>query len=347
MAETSKTTEGQGIRAATRADAPGGAQPHERRLLPVSGQIASLRERGVSFKLCSEADAADYLSTGNNLLRASSYRKLFSRQVDGPDVGRYVNLDFAHLVALSQIDRRLRDALLLAAADVEHFVKMRLLRRAEERGEDGLGIVADFYASLSRDERRRMKGRLSRRGSEGEGHDSYTGDLIAHYGDEPPLWVLVEVLEFGAFLTLYKYCAGRWGDAEMEQEHYVLKSVKALRNACAHGSCLVNGFCAGGPQAEYHTNALIAASLNDHGMRNTKTRRAKLRNLRIAQIAATLYALDSICDRRSTRERNAERFDGVRRFYRSTEGLFAANDGILSFFDFLWRLVDIWCPKRA
>lgn len=82
-------------------------------------------------------------------------------------------------------------------------------------------------------------------------------------------------------------------------------------------------------------------------MHNTKTRRAKLKNLRIAQIAATLYALDSICGRRSTRDRNAERLDEVRGFYHSKESLFAANDGIRSFFDFLWRLVDIWCPKRA
>ena len=146
-----------------------------------------------------------------------------------------------------------------------------------------------------------MQGRLSRRGAEGEGHDAYTGDLIAHYGDEPPLWVLVEVLELGAFLTLYKYCAERWDDPEMEQEHYVLKSVKALRNACAHGSCLVNGFCAGGPKADYHTNALISTSLNVHGVRNTKTRRAKLRNLRIAQMAAALWSVDAICGRESTR----------------------------------------------
>lgn len=326
------------------AAAPSGAR---RTLLPVEGQIASLRERGVAFELCSETEAAAYLSSGNNLLRTSSYRKLFPKQVDGPDVGKYVNLDFAHLVALSQIDRRLRDALLLATADVEHFSKMRLLGRAEERGEDGLQIASDFYASLSRDERRRMQGRLSRRGAEGEGHDAYTGDLIAHYGDEPPLWVLIEVLELGAFLTLYKYCAERWDDPEMEQEHYVLKSVKALRNACAHGSCLVNGFCAGGPKADYHTNALISTSLNVHGVRNTKTRRAKLRNLRIAQMAAALWSVDAICGRESTRRRNAERLDDVRRFYETKRELFAANDGILSFFDFLWKLVDIWAPKRA
>ena len=283
----------------------------------------------------------------NNYLRTASYRKLFPRQVDGPHVGEYVNLDFEHLRVLSRIDRRLREALLLATADVEHFAKMKVLRLAEERGEDGYAVVEDFFASLGRDERRRMQGRLCHRGAEGEGHDMYTGDLIAHYSLALPLWVLVEVLEFGPFLTLYKFCANRWCDEDMLQEHYVLKSTKALRNACAHGSCLVNGFRAGGPRVDYRTNDLIGTSLSERGMKNGKTRRAKLRNLRIAQIAAALYAVDALCPRESTRERDTGRLDGVRGFYEQHRQLFRANDGIVSFFDFLWKLVDIWLPKRA
>ena len=323
------------------------AARHPKPLLAVEQQIAHMKEKGITFNLCSEEEAAEYLARANNYLRTASYRKLFPQQIDGPRVGEYVNLDFERLRTLSRIDRRLREALLLATADVEHFAKMKVLRLVEERGEDGYAIVSDFFASLGRDERRRMQGRLDRRGAEGEGHDMYTGDLIAHYGSTLPLWVLVEVLEFGAFLTLYKFCANRWCDEDMLQEHYVLKSTKALRNACAHGACLVNGFRAGGPRADYRTNDLIGTSLSEHGMKNGKTRRAKLRNLRIAQIAATLYALDTLCLRESTRERNAERLGAVRGFYEQRRHLFRANDGIVSFFDFLWRIVDIWLPKRA
>ena len=75
---------------------------------------------------------ADCPSMGNNLLRASNYRKLFPRQVDGSDVGVRINLDFAHLIALPQVGRRLRGALLLATANVGYSYpqRLRLLGRA-------------------------------------------------------------------------------------------------------------------------------------------------------------------------------------------------------------------------
>lgn len=84
-----------------------------------------MNSKGITFNLCSEEGAADYLARANNYLRTASYRKLFPRQVDGLHVGEYVNLDFEHLRALSRIDRCLREALLLATADVEHFAKIK------------------------------------------------------------------------------------------------------------------------------------------------------------------------------------------------------------------------------
>lgn len=208
-------------------------------------QVAHLKSKGVRFDACSEEAAAEYLSRCNNYLRATSYRALFPRQVEGPDIGNYIGLDFAHLVALSHIDRCLRSALREVSADVEHFSKIKLLRLCEEHGEDGYEIVSEFLANLNHAERRRLVGMLERCACEGEGHDMYTGDLIMHYGvGGLSVWVLVEVLEFGPFLTLYKFAGERWGLEEMVQERYVLKSVKALRNAASHNSCIANGLVA-------------------------------------------------------------------------------------------------------
>lgn len=39
-------------------------------------------------------------------------------------------------------------------------------------------------------------------------------------------------LDFDTFLTSYKFCAERWEDAVMLQEHYVLKSVKGRKLRC-------------------------------------------------------------------------------------------------------------------
>lgn len=326
------------------SDSDGAAPKH---FLTPEQQVAHLRARGVRFELCPEADATDYLRRGNNYLRTASYRKLYDRVLEGPRAGEYSNLDFAYLVDLSSIDRRLREAFRDLTIDVEHFARLRLLNRAGEEGEDGYAVVADYLASLPSDDRRRVLSGLRRRGSEGDLHDTYSGDLIAHYADSYPMWVFLEVVEFGRFCDLYLFCAGRWGDRAMRQEHYVLKSVKALRNACSHNSCIANGFCAAGGEAEYPPNGIIGQALAAAGYRNGRGRRSKLRNLRLSQMTSALWALRELCGRESTRRRHAERLAALRAFVESRSRCYRGNDALASYFAFLWRVVDIFAPIRA
>lgn len=208
-------------------------------------------------------------------------------------------------------------------------------------------MVADYLASLPSDDRRRVLSGLRRRGSEGDLHDTYSGDLIAHYADSYPMWVFLEVVEFGRFCDLYLFCAGRWGDRAMRQEHYVLKSVKALRNACSHNSCIANGFCAAGGEAEYPPNGIIGQALAAAGYRNGRGRRSKLRNLRLSQMTSALWALRELCGRESTRRRHAERLAALRAFVESRSRCYRGNDALASYFAFLWRVVDIFAPIRA
>ncbi len=316
-------------------------------LLTADQQIAHLKARGVTFALCSEADAYSYLTNENNYLRTASYRKLYSRQLEGNHVGDYINLDFGNLVALSSLDRKLREVFLTASIDVEHFARMKILKLIEERGEDGYGILEDFLASSNHSNRNAIQGDMSRRSRNDKGRDIYVGDLIAHYSGGMPTWVFLEVVEFGTFLTFYKYCAKRWEDGVMLQEHYVLRSVKALRNATAHNHCIINGFSQGAEPSSYTTPLIIMDSLNAAGMGRTKTRRAKLANLRIAQMAATLYSLNVFCVHGSTLARNAERLAALRIAYVDQLPHYRKNNVIVSSFDFLWKLVDIWVPVRT
>jgi abortive infection bacteriophage resistance protein len=313
-------------------------------MLTVDKQIEHLKSKGVKFDLCSEDAASSYLEHTNNYLRAAAYRKLYSRRTDGDRPGTYVNLDFEDLVELSSIDRRLREALLAAAIDVEHFAKVRLLQRCGEHTEDGYSIVVDYLGSISPRQCSRIEGAFDARSGDGRTHDEYSGDLIAHYADTYPVWVFLEVVEFGVLADMWRYCAGRWGEQVMRDEHYVLKSVKALRNACAHNSLIVNGFTSAAANADYQVSRSIAISLIRNGMPKTKSRQAKLKNLRMAQIAATLYSVNEFCELDTTRARHARRMADVRSYAVSCGVLSRANDGIVSFFDFVWKMVDIWLP---
>ena len=313
-------------------------------MLAVGEQVSHLKSRGVKFDLCSEDAAASYLENTNNYLRVAAYRKLYPRRVDGRSPGTYVNLDFEDLVELSSIDHRLRETLLAAAIDVEHFAKIRLLKRCGEHSEDGYSIVTDYLQAINPRQRSRIENALEVRGRDNRAHDEYSGNLIAHYFGAYPVWVFLEVVEFGVLVDMWRYCADRWCDQEMRNEHYVLKSVKALRNACAHNSLIVNGFTSVAGNASFQISGLIAKSLNENGMPKTKSRRAKLKNLRMAQIAATFYSVNEFCELDTTRARHARRMTNVRNYARSCGVLSRANDGIVSFFDFLWKLVDIWLP---
>ena len=82
-------------------------------------------------------------------------------------------------------------------------------------------------------------------------------------------------------------------------------------------------------------------------MRRTKSRRDKLSNLRITQIAETLFADSVFCTRPQTAERHARMLGGLRFAWRDARAIFQKNPTITSFFDFFLKLVDIWVPSSA
>lgn len=323
---------------------PSSEKNQSKPLLTVEQQIEHLKSRGVTFNLCSDEEAADYLAHANNYLRAACYRKLYPMRSSGERAGSYIGLDFGAFVRLSSADRVLRSALREITLDVEHFARVELLDRASGQGENGYDLVHDYVSDLRGRERQRISSGLSRRARKGSSHDEHTGDLIARYENGYPLWVFLEAVDFGMLCDLWLFCARRWNDNEMLGVHYVLNSVKSLRNAACHNSCIINGFQTSAQRAGYSPPAVLLASMGAHGIRNTKARRAKMHNLRVAQIAASLYASYRFCVRSSTRHRHAALMMDVRDAFSQVEPLCPKDGSLVSFFDFILRLVDIWLP---
>lgn len=320
----------------------------DKKLRTAEQLVAHLKSRGVAFELCSEADAADYLATANNYLRACSYRKLYLVHAEGPKEGKYIGLDFGALIKLSSVDRVLRTALRDIVLDVEHFARVRLLDRAVAEGEDGYAIVSDYLDDLDSRNRSRVVSGLLWRGKPGDSYDEYSGDLIAHYMDEGyPLWVFLEVIEFGRFCDLWLFCAKRWDDHSMVVSHYWLKSIKALRNSVCHNSCIINGFSSCSDRVNFRTPDDMLSYMSLLGLKNTKSRRSKLRNLRVAHIAAALYGSYEFCTRASTRFRHADAMDSVRRALDEVRPICPADGSLASYFDFIMKLIDIWAPKQT
>lgn len=198
--DTLSTTNGQ--QNTTERDSQGSPAPKP--LLAVDRQIAHLKDKGVTFDLVSETEVIEYLRIKCQFFRLYAYRKLFPKRQGGTLDGQYVKLDFGQLVLLSQVDRMLRDTILPMTLDAEHYAKVRLLAAAEDAGEDGHAIMRDYFASVSKRQQDYLTSEFTRREA-----SPYSRDLVRRYRDDMPIWIFLEVMSFGAFLGLLKYCARR------------------------------------------------------------------------------------------------------------------------------------------
>ena len=127
------------------------ATESDKPLLTIGEQIAHMKKQGIRFDICSVDEAKDYLTNHNNYFRTRSFRTGFLRYEDGINSGKFINLDFAALKDLASIDESLRYTLLLMALDIEHQVKMLILKAVHESGEDGYSIVQDYLMEKSSD----------------------------------------------------------------------------------------------------------------------------------------------------------------------------------------------------
>ena len=307
-------------------------------LLSIDEQIAQLKEKGVTFDLCSEEKARAYLANRTYYFKLRSFRTLFDKRIGGKRNGQYVNLDFGHLRTLASLDRDLRYALLPLTLDVEHAARTKFLRNITERpDEDGYGVCADYMASLNHDERRRRKGDVGTLKK-----DIYCGDLLRKYGDDPakmPSWVLLELFSFGSFIDLYLFCAKRWGDKGMENEHYLLRQAKSVRNACAHSSGILNGFGQFDDRIETDDNVEKALAKTELSHR---VRTSRIGCPRIKQITTLMYTHSTIITEGRSRERAIDSLQSLKARMAETMELMPTNDTVVSSLNFFTSVIDSW-----
>lgn len=108
--------------------------------------VDKMESKGITFQKISKNDAAKYLIEKNNFLRLYAYRKNFQKAQLGEKKGKYVNLDFFHLKALAILDLQLRKQIFGICVDIEHCLKLSLLKDFETRKpEDAYAIVTSFF----------------------------------------------------------------------------------------------------------------------------------------------------------------------------------------------------------
>ena len=114
--------------------------------LTIDEQIEHMKNNnGIKFNIMDEEDSKVYLKDNTYYFKIKSYAKNYEKYINGKNIGRYINLEFAYLVELSKIDMYFRRIVLKMTLDIEHFLKTQLLRDFQYNpDEDGYSIVRDF-----------------------------------------------------------------------------------------------------------------------------------------------------------------------------------------------------------
>ena len=301
--------------------------------LTVDEQIADLKSKGVKFEVKTEDEARIFLRYNNYYFKLKSYAKNYE-QYQKPELrGKYINLDFAYLVELSKLDMHFRKMIVKMCLDIEHFLKVRLMYDISNNPkEDGYNIVSSFLdghydilANMYRD-----------------ADKSASGDLVQKIHDdenEIPIWKIVETLSFGKFIELYNLYYGTYGG-----KNYCsfLGSIKFLRNAAAHNTCLLNSI-----RRPYKTKINKTQEITDilSKIKGIPTSyKNKMQNPVIHDFVVMLFVYNDILNYPANRDLRKEGMEEVNKLFKETfvrhKEWFAKNDVLKDNYEFICLILS-------
>lgn len=299
--------------------------------------VKKLEHKGVKFNIISRTEAVRFFRNNNYYFRVSSYESNYKSYIDKNS--KYSNLEFAYLVELSTLDMYLRKLIISMCLDIEHCLKVQLLRDIENNPtEDGYDIVDDF---LNQPNKSYVIGDIQRKS-----HSAYCGGLIQHYfkpsttngvnSYDFPVWAFLEVISFGTFIDFYDFYLNKY-TLKKHLFSSLFPYVRSLRNACAHNNCILHDMCSNtstSPNKKVE-NYVKGISTIGKGMRIKK-----LSNRFNLEFVALLYLFSEVVSDkiREKQIENLKRFFNTRIQRNMT--YFRSNSVICTNFDFLKKVVD-------
>lgn len=301
-------------------------------------------EKGITFSCgIGKEEAVEYLTSVNNYLRTASYRKNYPKHTSGPNEGKYIGLDFRCLTELSTIDMHLRSILLKMCIDVEHALKVKLITAFSiEPTEDAYEAVRQFISS---------DGAIQKSIAQ-KSNSVFTGNLIKKYFDlkpieegsdrveyvdcDCPVWVFMELLDFGRLISFIRFCYNRNPNLPMIAFN-TLNPVRSLRNACAHNNCLLYDLSYSSETKPPRTISSFVANMTNIPK---ETRRNKLTCRPLFEITCLLYEYQKWVSPKVYKNGmlSLQKFVDER-MYRNID-LFKNNGRILTSFEYINKMVD-------
>lgn len=315
--------------------------------------VQQMKDKGIVLDSHTEDYVEHYLLNNNNYLRLCSYRKNYQKHQKGENVGKYINLSFNQLKALSTLDMKLRKLIFSMCVDIEHSLKLKILNDFEVSNDDGYSIIQDFFKSneygeqvanniLRKHNSAYIKDLANKYIYPKETNDiyiskmmDYTTSIEIEYNLDIPIWVMVEMVTFGDLLHFYEfyYDKNRSGSLKMPIHYKILLSVKNIRNACAHNNCILNNLS----EQDLNVQPKIGSFVSNLGF-NRKSKRLQCKT--IYEIMCVLFSLEELASFSVAKQNINELKSVFDDFNKEYLELFKKNDLILKSLYFLKKVVD-------
>ncbi|WP_407436576.1 Abi family protein [Treponema sp.] len=302
-------------------------------------------DKGITFKIISEAKALKYLFNNNNYLRTASYRKNYQKFLNGQNKGKYIKLDFGYLKELAEIDSLLRIQLSKACFDIEHDLKIRLLKDCETNPkDDGYKIVDNFLKANPY-----VVGKL-----EAASTSPFTTNLLNKYFtvskvynnqkqrdeykitafNDCPVWVFLELITFGDFIKFYEFYY-RVMRIKMPVSIPILKMLKNLRNACAHNNCIIADLQIGSTFVPVELGTFVSNIKTI----SKKQRQKKMSCLPVLEFVGVIYSLKEIATKNVILSHKREFKKLFQKRMLKHKDYFSGNDIIKSNYEFAVKVL--------
>ena len=173
--------------------------------------------------------------------------------------------------------------------NLEHSLKVNLLKDIEVKGIDDVKLTHDFLSYLGTNKGKtgyNIQNELSRRRKKG-----YAGKLLKKV-EHPnyPIWIFIEVISFGTLVKLIKYYTNKYKDGDTNFANCdILFRVRDIRNASAHSNCLIHDLT---EKRAYYLDGIydfLRKKLNSY---NGVEIKKEIRNIFIHDFICLLYAFN-------------------------------------------------------
>ena len=259
-------------------------------MLSTEELIEKLKDKNIKFKHINEKNTIKYLEETNNCYNITAYKNNFEQfYINNEFIDKYTDLDFAYLCDLARIDYELRILLFELISNIEHHLKLRILKIVKEK-DDGYNIV-NLY--LDKDYNNKNYPKKLHKSIYTKTGSVYYKKIFNKYDinqdkklENIPIWEFLEIITFGELIDFYNFITLEYNLKSENKNVFILRDVGRLRNAIYHNTNVLTDLKI--KDNEYHVPYEISQFLTKNDI-SKKIIIKKIKNSRIKQITSAIY----------------------------------------------------------